>query len=70
MEQPDPETLQVMLAQTERLGRLVEQLLDLSRLESGELPLLREETPLGAARDPGLVRDRGRALGPRRGRRE
>jgi two-component system phosphate regulon sensor histidine kinase PhoR len=31
-----------MLTQTERLGRLVEQLLDLSRLESGEVPLQRE----------------------------
>jgi signal transduction histidine kinase len=28
-----------MLGQTERLGRLVDQLLDLSRLESGEVPL-------------------------------
>lgn len=46
VEKPDPKTLQVMLTQTERLGRLVEQLLELSRLESGELPLLREETPL------------------------
>jgi len=39
IEQPDRETLQVMLGQTERLGRLVDQLLDLSRLESGEVPL-------------------------------
>lgn len=39
VEQPDQATLQVMLAQTERLGRLVDQLLDLSRLESGEVPL-------------------------------
>jgi signal transduction histidine kinase len=39
VEQPDRETLQVMLAQTERLGRLVDQLLDLSRLESGEVAL-------------------------------
>ena len=31
----DPETLRTMLGQTERLGRLVDQLLDLSRLESG-----------------------------------
>jgi signal transduction histidine kinase len=46
VEQPDPKTLQVMLSQTERLGRLIEQLLELSRLESGDLPLLREETPL------------------------
>jgi signal transduction histidine kinase len=35
-----------MLTQTERLGRLVEQLLDLSRLESGEVPLQREEVPV------------------------
>ena len=35
--QPDPATLRTALAQTERLGRLVEQLLDLSRLESGGL---------------------------------
>ncbi len=38
---PDPHTLEVALAQTERLGRLVEQLLDLSRLEAGEVPLHR-----------------------------
>ena len=36
--EPDPETLRTMLAQTRRLGRLVTQLLDLSRLESGEQP--------------------------------
>jgi signal transduction histidine kinase len=35
---PDPETLRTMLAQTRRLGRLVAQLLDLSRLEAGEQP--------------------------------
>jgi signal transduction histidine kinase len=46
VERPDPETLQVMLAQSERLGRLVEQLLDLSRLESGDVPLQREELAL------------------------
>ncbi len=39
VEPPDPETLRVMLAQVQRLGRLVQQLLDLSRLESGVLPL-------------------------------
>jgi signal transduction histidine kinase len=38
----DPETLRTMLAQVERLGRLVQQLLDLSRLEAGTLPLERE----------------------------
>jgi signal transduction histidine kinase len=46
VERPDPETLQVMLAQSERLGRLVDQLLDLSRLESGDLPLEREPVEL------------------------
>jgi signal transduction histidine kinase len=39
VEPPDPETFKTMLAQVERLGRLVQQLLDLSRLESGTLPL-------------------------------
>jgi signal transduction histidine kinase len=36
---PDPALLRTMLAQTERLQRLVSQLLDLSRLESGGTPL-------------------------------
>lgn len=35
----DPAVLRTMLAQTERLGRMVSQLLDLSRLESGGTPL-------------------------------
>ena len=48
VERPDPETLQVMLAQSERLGRLVDQLLDLSRLESGDVPLHREPVELGS----------------------
>ena len=38
---PDPETFRTMLSQVERLGRLVAQLLDLSRLESGAVPLER-----------------------------
>jgi signal transduction histidine kinase len=46
VERPDPETLQVMLAQTERLGRLVDQLLELSRLESGDVPMVRERVVL------------------------
>jgi signal transduction histidine kinase len=37
--EPDPETFRTMLSQVERLGRLVKQLLDLSRLESGAVPL-------------------------------
>lgn len=36
---PDPATLRTMLDQVERLGALVAQLLDLSRLESGAIPL-------------------------------
>ncbi len=39
VEAPDPQTFRTMLAQVERLGRLVTQLLDLSRLESGAVPL-------------------------------
>ncbi|NGN66348.1 HAMP domain-containing histidine kinase [Streptomyces sp. A7024] len=35
----DPDTMRTALRQTERLGRLVEQLLDLSRLDSGVVPL-------------------------------
>jgi signal transduction histidine kinase len=46
VERPDPETLQVMLQQSERLSRLVDQLLDLSRLESGDIPLDREPVNL------------------------
>ena len=36
--EPDPQTLRTMLDQTRRLGRLVSQLLDLSRLEAGDQP--------------------------------
>jgi signal transduction histidine kinase len=46
VEAPDPGTLQVMLVQVERLGRLVAQLLDLSRLESGAVPLERGPFPV------------------------
>jgi signal transduction histidine kinase len=38
-----PETLRAALAQTERLGRLVAELLDLSRLDAGVVPLEREQ---------------------------
>ena len=41
VEPPDPETLRTVLGQVERLGRLVAQLLDLSRLESGAAPMER-----------------------------
>ncbi|MCL4292933.1 MAG: HAMP domain-containing protein [Acidimicrobiia bacterium] len=43
VEPADPETLRTMLAQVERLGRLVKQLLDLSRLESGAAVLDRQD---------------------------
>jgi len=48
VEPSDPEVLQVMLQQTERLTRLVDQLLDLSRLESGDVPIEREDLRLDA----------------------
>jgi len=51
IEQPDRETMQVMLNQTERLGRLVDQLLDLSKLESGEVALQIEPMPLAPVID-------------------
>jgi signal transduction histidine kinase len=40
--QPDPVTLRTALAQTERLGRLVSELLDLSSIDAGTFPLDRE----------------------------
>jgi signal transduction histidine kinase len=46
VEPADGPTLDAMLAQVERLGRLVHQLLDLSRLESGAEPLDRSVFPL------------------------
>lgn len=39
VEEPNPAVLGVMLQQSERLTRLIEQLLDLSRIESGDVPL-------------------------------
>ena len=42
----DQATLRTMLTQVERLGRMVEQLLDLSRLESGTVPLERRTFPV------------------------
>jgi signal transduction histidine kinase len=47
VEEPDPQLLATMLAQTERLGRLVTQLLDLSRLESGTLALQEQDFAVG-----------------------
>jgi signal transduction histidine kinase len=43
---PDPATLKTALQQTERLGRLVSELLDLSRIDAGAFPLQMEEFDL------------------------
>jgi signal transduction histidine kinase len=51
VEQPNPAVLQVMLQQAERLSRLVDQLLDLSRLESGDVPLSLQPVELRALVD-------------------
>lgn len=45
--EPDPATLRTALAQTERLGRLVTELLDLSRVDAGVVGLDREYFELG-----------------------
>src|SRR5688572_17709083 len=42
----DPDTLKTALGQTERLGRLVTELLDLSRIDAGVLPLHRAPVTL------------------------
>jgi signal transduction histidine kinase len=51
VEEPDPETMRTMLLQVERLGSLVEQLLDLSRLESGASPLQLTRFPVHSVLD-------------------
>ncbi|GII75270.1 hypothetical protein Sru01_02520 [Sphaerisporangium rufum] len=60
--EPRPATLSTALAQTERLGRLVAQLLDLSRLDSGARTIEAEPVDLGAlceqaAREARLARE-------------
>lgn len=45
---PDTEMLTAALAQTERLGRLVTELLDVSRLDAGVAPINPEEFPVDA----------------------
>jgi len=42
----DPTTLRAALTQVERLGQLVRELLDLSRVDAGQLPLQRQDVPL------------------------
>jgi signal transduction histidine kinase len=46
-----PETLRPVLGQIERLGRLVDQLLDLSRLEAGVIPFASERVSVKALVD-------------------
>jgi signal transduction histidine kinase len=55
VEPADAETLAAMLGHVERLGALVEQLLELSKLESGAVPL--ERAPLRASSLLGRVAD-------------
>jgi signal transduction histidine kinase len=62
VEEPNRETLQVMLEQSERLTRLVEELLDLSRLESGGVTLTMEPVRLAP-----LVRQVAREIQVARG---
>jgi len=52
---PDPATLTTALAQTERLGTLVAQLLDLSRLEAGVVPLDVTDLPVAAFLDEAVA---------------
>jgi signal transduction histidine kinase len=58
VEEARPELLRSMLDQTERLGRLVSQLLDLSRLESGVVPLRREHLDAASVLDAVAVEAR------------
>ena len=46
--EPDPETIRVALGQAQRLGDLVRDLLDLSRVEAGVVPLERRSVPVAA----------------------
>ena len=45
--EPEPATMRTALAQTERLGKLVAELLDLSRLDAGIVPMKRVPIALG-----------------------
>jgi signal transduction histidine kinase len=59
---PDQDALRTMLGQVERLSRLISQLLDLSRLESGTIPLQRERFDVKALLD--LAADECRVNAP------
>ncbi len=55
---PGPEELRTALAQTERLGRLVEDLLDLSRVQEGVTPLRLKEVRLSDIFDEAVAQAR------------
>jgi signal transduction histidine kinase len=55
---PDPETLATALTQTERLGRLVAELLDLSRIEAGALAIRPEVIELAGLLDRAVAESR------------
>jgi signal transduction histidine kinase len=55
---PGPEELRTALAQTQRLGRLVEDLLDLSRVEEGVTPLRVKEIRLADVFDDAVAQAR------------
>ena len=70
VEPPDEATLRTMLSQAERLGRLVDQLLDLSRLEAGVVPLERrrfrvDEVLARVVEESGMQRDDGNGIAVR-----
>lgn len=53
--EPDPDTLRTALAQTERLGRLVAELLDLSRVDAGAQALDVDDVPVRALVDDAVA---------------
>jgi signal transduction histidine kinase len=55
---PDPDTLATALTQTERLGRLVAELLDLSRIEAGALAIRPEVVALAELLDRAVAESR------------
>ena len=63
VEAPDQATLAAMLGQVERLGTLVGQMLDLSKLESGAVPLERADVPARPLLERVVDEWRGKAEG-------
>ncbi len=63
--QPDPASLRAALEQAERLGALVTDLLDLSRVDAGKAPLAREAVPVGPLLEGAVAEARvtGREVG-------